>query len=69
MFKSLDSLVIGGGCRLRRVFTLRDAPYDALGMAQDQFAGPAALPLPRGFELPPELDTFTQVRLLHCAAP
>lgn len=54
-FRSLDALTLsmGGGARLRRAFTLRDAPYDAMG---------DPLPLPRGLELPADVDVYTQVR-------
>lgn len=56
-FKSLDTLSISGSMRLRRVFSLRDAPY----VATNTYSQADMLPLPRGLEFPAGVDVFSQV--------
>ncbi|KAJ9519118.1 hypothetical protein QJQ45_007672 [Haematococcus lacustris] len=59
---SLDSLALSGGCRLRRVLTLRDPPWAAVAPGSATHTGHwAALTLPRGVELPAGVEAVMQV--------
>ncbi len=55
-FRHLDSVVVGGACKLRRVFTLREVADEV-----DASAGGGGLLLPRGLEFPAGLAVRTQL--------
>ncbi|GAX76862.1 hypothetical protein CEUSTIGMA_g4308.t1 [Chlamydomonas eustigma] len=54
-FRQIDSLIISGACKLRRVFTLKDLA--TVGEEGEELN----LVLPRGLEFPPNVDVCTQL--------